>query len=187
MSKKIKEIKLSSKTLFDGESFRIVREKVRLPDGKIALREISVTKHQSVCIVPLDQDQNVILIRSFRSGLGKARLELPGGRFYKNRETPRRAAARECLEETGYEPSKMELLYEIRGGGSWTYHTYYFLGTKLRKKKPKPDWDEFIEVVKLPFAKYLRRCIKAKEAGRSAEFKALILVAERLGLAKFKI
>lgn len=55
-----------------------------------------------VNVVPITPDNEVVFIRQFRHGSEEVTLEIPGG-LVDNGEEPERAAARECLEETGYQ------------------------------------------------------------------------------------
>lgn len=58
----------------------------------------------SVCIVALTPDNHVLLVEQYRGGPCKRLKELPGGGVDPGKnETLEQAAARELLEETGYE------------------------------------------------------------------------------------
>lgn len=183
----MQEKEISSKIAYEGNNFRVRLNEVKLPDGQIVTREVCEYKHSSVAIVVLDSEQNILLVKGFRTGLGKDRLEIPGGRFYPSQgETPEEAAIRECREEVGVEPRKMELLFEIEGGGSWVMHTYLFLATDLRLNPLPRDPDEFLEVIKMPFREYLKLQLERKHQARGGEFQALILTARKLGLLDIK-
>ena len=62
-----------------------------------------------VNIVPVTSDQQIICIRQFRHGSNSISLEIPGG-LVDPGEEPASAAARECLEETGYRVNDVESL-----------------------------------------------------------------------------
>lgn len=180
---------LDSKVVFDGELFRVVRKKVRLPNGKIAEREISETKFASVAVMVLDQNQNIYLVKEYKTGAKEARLGMPGGRFYpETGETPEAAAIRESREEVGMEPRDLELLFEVRGGRSWGTQGYCYLGTNAIANPKSIDWDEHLEVVKMPFRKYLDYAIEKPDyLGRAGtEIKAAVLVAKKLGYLQLK-
>lgn len=59
-------------------------------------------------VVPLTDDDEVILVRQYRHGLGRVCLGLPSGTVDSEDAGPEAAARRELLEETGY------------GGGQFT-------------------------------------------------------------------
>jgi 8-oxo-dGTP pyrophosphatase MutT (NUDIX family) len=64
-------------------------------------------------IIPLNDAGEVVLIEQYRHGTGEISLEIPGGMVDPG-ENPREAAARELLEETGYEASEVILLGKTR-------------------------------------------------------------------------
>ena len=57
-------------------------------------------------IIPITTDGEVVMIRQFRHGLGRTTLEIPGG-MIDGTEAPAAAAARELLEETGYQAASV--------------------------------------------------------------------------------
>ena len=65
-----------------------------------------------VNIIATTPDDEIILIRQFRPGIGGVRLEIPGGVIDAG-ETPEAAAARELREETGYTGDTPQLICEV--------------------------------------------------------------------------
>lgn len=65
-------------------------------------------KKSPVLVFPVTKDREVIAVRQFRAGANDFTIEVPGGMPKPlGGETPEETAAREFLEETGYEPGKM--------------------------------------------------------------------------------
>lgn len=64
-------------------------------------------------IIPLTARGEVVMIEQYRHGTGEVTLEIPGGMVDEG-ETPERAAAREMLEETGYDSSEVIRLGRTR-------------------------------------------------------------------------
>jgi ADP-ribose pyrophosphatase len=54
-----------------------------------------------VNVIPLTPENEVVLVRQYRHGIGEVTLEIPGG-LVEDSDTPEDAARRELLEETGY-------------------------------------------------------------------------------------
>ncbi|MCK9275734.1 MAG: NUDIX hydrolase [Syntrophales bacterium] len=59
-----------------------------------------------VNIIPLTKEDEVVMIRQWRHGIGQVTLEIPGG-VIEPADTPLSAARRELSEETGYEAEQM--------------------------------------------------------------------------------
>ena len=54
-----------------------------------------------VNLVPITEQHEIVMIRQYRHGSQRVTLEIPGGMVDAGEE-PRKAAVRECQEETGY-------------------------------------------------------------------------------------
>ena len=65
-----------------------------------------------VNLVPITADNELVCIRQYRHGTEEITLEIPGGMVDPGEE-PMVAAARECLEETGYRADNLESLGAI--------------------------------------------------------------------------
>ncbi len=62
-----------------------------------------------VNIIPITEDNQVVMVKQFRHATKEITLEIPGGMVEKE-DTPEKAAFRELLEETGYKAGKLTLL-----------------------------------------------------------------------------
>jgi ADP-ribose pyrophosphatase len=67
------------------------------------------TKVDAVAILAKDDKKRFLLNREYRHPVGKYLLTCPGGRMEKG-EDPKESAARELLEETGYEAKELHLI-----------------------------------------------------------------------------
>ncbi len=99
---------LRRRTIHTGRIFSVDREEVRLSNGRVVAMEI-VRHRGSVVLVPQPTPTTVILIRQYRHVIGRWIWELPAGSLEEG-EAPRRAARRECEEEIGLTPRRLERL-----------------------------------------------------------------------------
>ena len=65
-----------------------------------------------VNVIPLTQDNEVVLVRQYRHGIRDVTLEIPGG-LVEDHDTPEAAARRELYEETGYREKSMDFLGSV--------------------------------------------------------------------------
>ena len=73
---RLEEKTISSERIYDGKVVKLFVDKAEVENGDIVTRE--VIKHPGgVCVVPLDEDENVIFVRQFRYPHGRVFLEIP--------------------------------------------------------------------------------------------------------------
>ena len=146
MTDALREETLSSKVVFQGRLLTIRVERVRLPDGAESTREI-VVHPGAVAMVPLLDSQHVVLVRQWRTAVGRALLEIPAGGLNPG-EDAAACAERELMEEIGYRPRSLTPLvasYLAPGYSSEKLHV--FLAEDLVAEKRPQDEDERLEVV----------------------------------------
>jgi ADP-ribose pyrophosphatase len=130
--------------------------------NKIIEKEI-VEHSDSVGIVALDNNENIILVEQFRIAAGDSLLEIPAGKIEKG-ETPRMAALREMNEEIGYTGNLTPLFHSYLAPGYDTEKMYFFIASdlKISKKKLPQDEDEEIRIRRMSLSSVLKKCISGK-------------------------
>lgn len=99
---------LDKRLVFRGRIFRVSVDRVRLPHGPEV--EMDVVRHPgSVVLLPMVDEQHVILVKQYRYAIDRAIWELPAGSLGVG-EDPVEAAARECEEEVELVPGRIERL-----------------------------------------------------------------------------
>jgi ADP-ribose pyrophosphatase len=140
---------ISSRQIYKGPTISINEDIVELSDGQHTSRE--VVKHSDVvAMVPIDDQNNVLLVQQFRYSVGKLLLEIPAGGIEPG-EQPLDAVRRELQEEIGYLPGKIRRLggfYAIPGYGTQYYHCY--LTSDLIPSQLTAEDTDSIEVIKIP-------------------------------------
>lgn len=94
--------------VYEGRIFTVQIETIQLPKGGELQAEI-IRHPGSVVIVPVTASGDILLVRQYRHAIGRRAWELPAGSL-KPGEDVERAARRECQEETGSVPSRVERL-----------------------------------------------------------------------------
>jgi len=143
------ERRKGSTTIFQGRLLTLRVDSIELPSGRETTREI-VEHIDSVVIVPVDSDSNVLLVRQYRTAIGRVLLELPAGKTEPN-ESPLQTAHRELQEETGYKARNMEPLGGFYAGpGYSTEYLHLFLATDLVSVETVLDDDEIMDMIRVP-------------------------------------
>ena len=121
-----------------------------LPSGRQTTREIA-EHDNSVCMVPIDERSDVLLVRQYRKAVESDLLEVPAGGIEPN-ETPEEAVVRELQEEVGYTSANVKTLAGFWVSPGWcTEYMYSYLATELTPAKLEADFDENITVVRVTF------------------------------------
>ena len=151
--------------VFEGRVFSVQVESITLPKGHALDAEI-VRHPGSVVIVPVTAANEIILARQYRHAIGRYTWELPAGSL-KVGEDPQKAAARECHEEIGQVPGRLQFLGAFfPTPGYCNEEMHFFLAADLRSPgagdTATPDDDEDIQTRWVPLAE-LRAMIARAE------------------------
>ena len=134
---------LRSKVIYQGPVFGVRRDEVLEPGGVRATREV-ITHPGSVVVLPLLPDGRILLVRQYRHATRQFLWELVAGRIEPG-ENPRRAAARELLEETGFRAKRYRLFLDVfPTPGFLEERMYILLAQQLTSGDARPEVDEKI-------------------------------------------
>jgi ADP-ribose pyrophosphatase len=133
-------------------------------------------------VVALTAQQEVVLVRQYRHGLGRAILELPGGAINPEDKSPLAAARRELLEETGYTGEYFVATGQVSPNpASHTNMLHCFLATGVEKvTAPRLDATEQLSVELMPLTELVAL---AKQGGlaQSMQVSSLFFALAHLG------
>jgi ADP-ribose pyrophosphatase len=139
---------LTKETVYDGKLFKVVKESVRLPDGRERPREI-VVHPGAVALVAVDHEDQILMVRQYRRAADRVLLEIPAGTREPD-ESAEECAKRELIEETGYRASNISRLGGFYSApGFCTEFLDCYLLTGLSEDKSSADDDENIEMERL--------------------------------------
>jgi len=156
---RLTETLVNSETLLQGSFLHVRRDTVRQPDGRLAQREY-VVHPGAVVVIPLADDDRVVVERQYRHPVGRVMLEFPAGKLDPG-EDPLRCGQRELLEETGYRAAQWAragALHLAIAYSTEIIHIYFARG--LRGGERKLDDGEFLDVHLMPVDELLAACRK---------------------------
>lgn len=147
--KHLKELKIEGRVVFDGNFLKVQDDIVRLPDGKLTSREY-IRHPGAVVILPLFDDNSVLLERQFRYPLNRVFIEFPAGKIDPD-EDALATAKRELQEETGYTASDWTFVCTIHNAIAYSdEYLHIFVARGLQSGIAKLDDGEFLETFRAP-------------------------------------
>lgn len=141
--------------VYEGKILNLRIDTVELPEKKYSKREI-VEHPGGVGIVPITEDNSIVLVKQYRKAVNRMLYEIPAGKLEVNEE-PRETAIRELQEETGYKANELKYLLEFyTSPGYCNEKIYLFLASGLVEGESSPDNGEFIEQQKFNINELLK-------------------------------
>lgn len=146
---------LSRKVVGDFGLFKVEDKQARSPrTGEV--RPVKAIRFPDwVMVLPVTPQDEVVMVRQYRHGIERVCLELPGGLVDPDDPSPRDAAGRELLEETGYSFDRITALgkcYPLPA--VLTHKGRFYLASGARKtREPEPDPGEDIAIIRVPLKK----------------------------------
>lgn len=152
---------VSSEEIYNGIIVHLYRDTVRLPNGKLATRE--VMRHPgAVCVVPLTENDEVLMVRQFRHPFSTVLLEAPAGKIDPG-EMPEDCARRELSEETGAEADELEYIGDYYPSVAvLDENIRLFIARKLTFFDQHTDEDEFLRVERVPLRTLVDRVLSGE-------------------------
>ena len=145
------EKQIDSKQIFDGKIVKLFVDHVTLPNGQIATREV-IRHPGAVCVIPVTDSGEVIMVKQFRYPFGEVMLEIPAGKLEPG-EDPLDAVKRELEEESGTVAKNIVHIGELYTTVAFLDEKIQvYLATDLTYTNSHPDEDEFLEVTKIPLS-----------------------------------
>ena len=147
--------------LYKGPIFDVAKVERTSTDGRCA-PFIEVAAPKWVTIIPVYRNKEgvpmVVMVDQFRHGSATVTREFPAG-VVDEGETPKEAAVRELLEETGLVGSRVTLLGEINPNPAFMSNRAYFYLIEDVAPRAKQDLDENeqIDVLSVPLEEVVER------------------------------
>ena len=139
----LEEIILDSKRAYDGGFLKVDAVDVELPNGNVKVHEV-IRHPGAVCVIALDDEERILLVRQYRTALERVTIEVPAGKLDAG-EDPEDAVRRELSEETGYVAGNIRHLASIAPAAGYSDEIIHlYMATELTGGEAHPDEDEFI-------------------------------------------
>ena len=139
---------LTSREVMASRLFHVVEAQLQFSNGEKRTYEFLQSEHTSaVIIVPMLDDNTVLLLEEYGVGLDRYELGLPKGRVDVG-ETHLEAANRELKEEAGYGSRDLRLLRSVSLSPQYmTHQTQIVLARDLYEERLAGDEPEQLRVV----------------------------------------
>ncbi len=152
---------LKTEWIYRGRVVNLKIDEVELPNGRKSKREIIVHRG-AAAILPIDDEGNIVMVKQYRKPAEKVLLEIPAGTLEEG-EDPLKCAKRELTEETGFAAREFAPLISFYSTpGFTTERLYIYVAKGLYEKPGEMDFDEFIEIEKIPFNEALSMVLEGK-------------------------
>ena len=141
----LRETVIEARRAWRGSFLDVRSDRVALPDGTETIREY-IVHPGAVMIVPLLDDDRVVVERQWRYPMGRAMLEFPAGKLEPG-EPVLDCAVRELIEETGYraaEWARAGILHNAIGYSDEGIEIWFARGLAVGERSL--DAGEFLDV-----------------------------------------
>lgn len=173
----LEEKQLSFEYKFEGKIIKLRVDQALLPNGATATREV-VEHNGGICVVPLTDKNEVLMVEQYRYPYREVVLEIPAGKRDGNEE-PLEGGKRELKEETGAVAENYTFLGELYPTPGYCGEIIYmYLATGLSYGETDPDEDEFLNLKKIPLETAVEMIMNGEI--KDAKTQAAILKVERM-------
>lgn len=180
MSQKLPNV-LAEKIAAKSKVFTIQSQHLEFSNGnQVHFERLLGSTHGAVLIVPVTDNQELVLIREYGAGVGRYELGFPKGKIDPG-ESWKEAAIRESQEEIGYRPVEVELLDSVSlASGYMAHYTHIVLAQGLTPALAEGDEPEPLEVLTWPLQDW-QSLLAEPEFSEGRAYAAILLVLKHLG------
>jgi len=169
---------LAQRTVARSRLFQIEELDLRFSNGELRTFERLASRGPgAVLVVPMLDDQTVLLIREYAAGLERYELTLPKGLIDPG-ETAVQAANRELMEEVGYGARQLTPLTTLSlAPGYLAHQTQIILARELYPERRDGDEPEPLDVIPWPLAR-LTELLQRDDFSEARSVAALFLASQ---------
>ena len=171
----------STEEIYDGVILHVIRDTVTLPNGSRTYREL-IRHVGAVAVVPLTEENEVIIEHQFRYPISEVITEIPAGKLDSKEEDRLEAAKRELQEETGITADEWTFMGDYLPTCAYSDEKIsLYLARGLHYGDQKLDDDEFLNIQKVPLEALIRDIMEGKISDGKTQT-ALLKAAKILGI-----
>ncbi|WP_101948752.1 NUDIX hydrolase [Mycobacterium sp. 3519A] len=156
---------------------KILTRRYRLPDGRTSDWDL-LDGGETVAVLALTRDDDVLLARQFRPGPSMELDEMPGG-YVDEGESILTAASRELFEETGYVSDDIEIVGSTYLSATAVTKRYVAVARACTARRPPENADDEFTI---PVLKPLDNFRAQVRAGLLTDTDLAYLALDHLGL-----
>ncbi|AOW92749.1 ADP-ribose pyrophosphatase [Rhodococcus sp. WMMA185] len=174
---------LDSRTAYSGSILALRVDRVAMPNGRTAEREV-VEHHGAVAIVAVDDDGRLVLIHQYRHPVGRRLWEIPAGLLDEPGEDPAEAARRELAEETGLGAHRWSVLVDVLVSPGFTDESVrVFLAEDLYEvgRPHSEDEEADLDIERIPLDEVISMVLSGVIVNATAVSGVMALAAFRSG------
>ena len=174
---------VNRQTVYQDPWLKVDRDEVTRPDGKPGTYCVAHLK-PGVCVVAVDDDQQIHLTSEFHYGVGRTTLEAVSGGIDPG-ESPRSTAERELAEEIGL---RARTWVELGTVDPFTSNvvspTRLYLAMGVTVGEAAPEGTEVIERTRMPLVDAVQKVLKS-EISHAPSCEAILRSALHLGVLRW--
>jgi ADP-ribose diphosphatase len=139
---------LAENIVLKSRIFTVQAQKLQFSNGtQVDYERLVGHSDGAVLIVPMLDDETLLLINEYSAGVARYELGFPKGKIDPG-EGWAQATERECMEEISYKPQRIDYLDKVSlAAGYMTHHTHLVLVRDLVPAQAEGDEPEPLEVV----------------------------------------
>ena len=166
--------RLSREVIYESSWMNLYADKVAFPQGRIIDRHYFLDfKKEAVAVLVENDDGQILMIEAYRYTTDTIEWEIPAGGIEKG-ESVLEAARREVIEETGYDPSNMEVIYTFHPSNGISNQVFHI--AKCLATGPQGEFDRNeVKSVRWFTCDEVRQLIKEKKLRDGFSLTALLL------------
>lgn len=132
---------------YAGSILDVYSDTMRFANGNTEEWDVVEHRKGASAVLPVLDNGKLLLVKQLRPAINRYTLEIPAGCRNSLDEPTDVCAARECEEETGYKPGKIEKLITVATTVAFCNEVLdIYLATELIPTKQNLDENEFVDV-----------------------------------------